>query len=123
MIFGDDIYAISVAMLHKKNAKHLKYFDQDEEEKNDNDKEEAEEVDPENPTLGQNNTTGNDPDEDPEKKKKKAQEKSSFPPIMTFVVICATFTFAVQMCFMIVIMADFRDDNVFYHLDTKGLNV
>ena len=30
MLFGDDIYALSVAMLHKKNAKHLRYFDQDE---------------------------------------------------------------------------------------------
>ena len=29
MRFGDDIYAIAVAMLHKKNAMHLKYFDQD----------------------------------------------------------------------------------------------
>ena len=33
MRFGEDIYALSVAMLHKKNAKHLKYFDQDEDKK------------------------------------------------------------------------------------------
>jgi len=31
MKFGDDIYALAVAMLHKKNAKHLKYFDQEDE--------------------------------------------------------------------------------------------
>ena len=42
---------------------------------------------------------------------------------MTFVIICASFTFIVQVCFMWVIMKDFKDDNVFYHLDTKGLNV
>ena len=42
---------------------------------------------------------------------------------MTFVLICATFTFLVQMCFMWVIFRDFSDDNVFYHLDTQGLNV
>lgn len=28
MRFGEDIYALAVAMLHKKNAKHLKYFNQ-----------------------------------------------------------------------------------------------
>ena len=42
---------------------------------------------------------------------------------MTFVLICAVFTFVVQMCFMWAIMSEFKDDNVFYHLDTKGLNV
>jgi hypothetical protein len=33
MRFGEDIYALAVAMLHKKNAKHLKYFDQEHEAK------------------------------------------------------------------------------------------
>lgn len=27
MRFGEDIYALAVAMLHKKNARHLGYFD------------------------------------------------------------------------------------------------
>lgn len=27
MRFGEDIYALAVAMLHKKNATHLRYFD------------------------------------------------------------------------------------------------
>ena len=30
MMFGEDIYALSVAILHKKNAKHLKYYDKNE---------------------------------------------------------------------------------------------
>lgn len=30
MIFGDDIYALAVAILHKKNAKHLKYYEKNE---------------------------------------------------------------------------------------------
>ena len=27
MKFGNDIYALSIAILHKKNAMHLKYYD------------------------------------------------------------------------------------------------
>ena len=30
MNFGTDIYALAVAILHKKNAKHLKYYDENE---------------------------------------------------------------------------------------------
>jgi hypothetical protein len=30
MMFGEDIYALAVAILHKKNAKHLKYYDENE---------------------------------------------------------------------------------------------
>lgn len=32
MRFGEDIYSLVVAMLHKKNARHLRYFDKHNEE-------------------------------------------------------------------------------------------
>lgn len=116
MIFGEDIYALSVAMLHKKNAKHLKYFDQDEE------KNHAREHLEDKHGEGAEDKDCGDKD-DHNEMQQILHEKTSFPPIMTFVIICATFTFTMQVSFMGVIMSEFKKDNVFYHLNPKGLNV